>query len=194
MNIGIDIDDTLTDLFRTKIKTAKKFIKENNYNYKVVDKTQIYLSGIFNWGAEVSKKFWQEEGSKMLSNISPRKYVREIIQKLKNDNHSIFIITARTTDMHKDPYAISEAWLKKNGIFFDKLLVGKEEKAQACLDENIDVFIDDLPKHVLDVNNNGRTTAILMQTIANKNLKLDCLRVKNWKQIYKIIKNMEEEK
>lgn len=96
--------------------------------------------------------------------------------------------------MHKDPYEISESWLKKNGIVFDKLLVGKEEKAQACLDENIDVFIDDLPKHVSDVNNNGRTTAILMQTIANKNLKLDCLRVKNWKQVYKIIKDMEENK
>ena len=44
MNIGIDIDDTLTRLIKAKHKHLKKYLKDNNMSYKIVDKKFVDIS------------------------------------------------------------------------------------------------------------------------------------------------------
>lgn len=188
MNIGVDIDDTITSLYRTKVRTAKKYIADNKMPYKLVDKTKNYLSEMFNWPREVCNKFWEERGSVMLAKAHPRRFVKDVISRLRKEGHKIIIITARSTDVSDDAYTFSKTWLDKHFIEYDKILVHQLSKLQACIDEKIDVFIDDLPKHVNLVSENG-ISAVLMNTIANKTTKVECERVSNWKQFYKIINN-----
>ena len=64
------------------------------------------------------------------------------VDELRSRGHRIVIITARTTSHYTDPYATSAEELKRAGIHYDKLICATD-KADACVEENIDVLIDD---------------------------------------------------
>lgn len=186
MNIGIDIDDTLSDLFAFKVKFATKYIKENHLPYKLVNKHGVLFSDIFDWPMEECDKFWYANADKMLSLVPPRKDVQAVLKKLRNDGHKLIIITARNAKWHTDPYKLSTDWLNKNNIIFDKLLIGHEDKLQACLDEKIDIFIDDSPKIIQKLNENN-IKCVIMNNLHNQNLDLNYQRVYGWKDFYNFV-------
>lgn len=145
MIIGIDIDDTLTYLKDIKIEFAEKYIKENNLPYKLVSPDSAFFREMFNWPIDVCNKFWFEKSFELLSSAPPRENASKVIKTLKKLGHKIVIITARGNDWHEDPYGMSVDWLTKNDIPFDKIVYGFEDKTQACTDEKVDIFIDDMP-------------------------------------------------
>lgn len=188
MIIGIDIDDTLTYLKDVRIKTAEKYIKKNHLNFRLV-RTDTYLfSEMFDWSAEECDKFWFAEGDKMLASVPARKNASKVITKLKSEGNKIIIITARTKEVHADPYKLSYDWLVKNRIPFDELLIGHLDKTQVCAEKHIDWFIDDKPSTLEKLNGVGIKT-ILMKNPHNENI--DNLKnytvVENWNEIYDII-------
>ncbi len=187
MIIGIDIDDTLTFLQRIKIKTAQDYIKRNNLNYKLVKADGNLFSEMFDWPNEVCDKFWFEEADKMLASVKARDYASDTLKRLKEEGNKIVIVTARTKQWHKDPYKLSFDWLIKNNLCFDKLIVGKLDKTQTCIDEKIDCFIDDIPETLTKLQNVGIKT-ILMKNPHNENQSIYSGKVaKDWKEIYDII-------
>ena len=84
MIIGIDIDDTLSVLKRHKIKTAKRYIKNNNLPFSLVDPNQQFFSDMFSWSKEECNEFWKACSSELLATAPPRKGVAKYMQKLKN--------------------------------------------------------------------------------------------------------------
>ncbi len=52
-------------------------------------------------------------------------------------------------------------WLKKNNIYYDKLIVNVRKKGEICKQEKIDLFIDDNISNCLDVTKYGIKTIIL---------------------------------
>lgn len=190
MKIGIDIDDTLSFLEKTRIKTAKKYLKDHGLNYKLIRRNTHLFSEMFNWSQEECDKFWFERADKMLLNAPIRKDASKVIKKLKKEGNEIIIITARTQKWHEDPFGMSEEWLRRNQIPYDELLVGFLDKTEICKEKEVDVFIDDMPKTLKKLKVFGIET-ILMKNSFNKkeeNLKL----VKNWKEVYKTIKQIEK--
>lgn len=190
--IGIDIDDTLTNLSKKLHKAALKYAKSLN---KKIDKSMPLLD-VNNDGNVYKKKFnftydelhyflsvIQED---LMKSISPRNGVVKVLKKLREDGHKIIIITARDTEFHEDPYKLSEEWLKKNNITYDKLVVNEREKAPACLRENIDLFIDDALHNCVNIKNAGIRTIKIGKT---KSKEVICF--KNWFQIYKYIKKLD---
>ncbi|MBQ3494911.1 MAG: HAD hydrolase-like protein [Clostridia bacterium] len=187
MNIGIDIDDTLSTLFKLKIKFVKKYCKQKNWKYKFKSSESSFFSQMFEWPSEEDfKMFWNEKMDTMLSIAPLRKGVVNVLNKLKKQGHKLIIITARSEADHKKPYEMSYDWLTKNKIPFDKLFVGHLNKSHICLDEKIDIFIDDYPKNIIEVGEIGVET-ILIEAPHNKNFDGETQRAKNWKQIYKLI-------
>ena len=187
MIIGIDIDDTLTYLQPVKLKTAQEYIEKNNLGFKLVDPNALFFSQMFDWTSEECNDFWFSEADKMLTNAPARKYASSVITNLHNKGHKIVIITARTTEWHKRPYEMSYEWLMKNNIPFDKLIVGHMDKTQVCLDEKIDVFIDDLPSTLEKLQPYGIKT-ILMETPHNVNNETYTgKRASNWQQVSDLI-------
>ena len=192
MIIGVDIDDTLSVLNKLKIKTAKNYIKKNNLPFKLVAPNKQFFSEMFDWSKEECNKFWVEWCDKMLEVAPPRKHVQKYINKLREDGHKIVLITARSTDHLKDPVSLSVNWLNKHQISYDELCVNNLEKTTACLEKKVDVFIDDRVDHLLPLLPHNIKT-ILMETVSNKGQKeYSGDVVKNWKQVYKIISNLNK--
>lgn len=189
MKIGIDIDDTLSFLEKTRVKTAKKYLKRNHLNYKLIRKDTHLFSEMFNWPQEECDKFWFEMADDMLLKAPVRKDASKVIKRLKKEGNEIIIITARTQKWHKNPFQMSEEWLNNNHIPYDELLVGFLDKTEICKEKGIDVFIDDMPNTLKKLKPFGIETMLMKNSynVDEKDLKL----VKNWKEIYNNIKKIE---
>ena len=130
MRIGIDIDDTMTNikdkLNAAAMQYAKSLNKDvKNIDYNIVD---VYNNGniyqkLFNFNYEELKYFLGT--------------IQEEITKLHNDGNGIYIITARDKEFHEDPYLQSKEWLEKNLIYYDKLIVNARDKGKLCIENNI---------------------------------------------------------
>ncbi|MCI8392321.1 MAG: hypothetical protein HFJ23_00125, partial [Clostridia bacterium] len=112
---------------------------------------------------------------------------KETISKLRKAGHEVYIVTARDSEFHDNPYKLSKEWLDKNNIEYDKLIVNARDKAKICKDEKIDVFIDDKTSNCIDVSNIG---AVAIR-IANDNICYDdFITLKDWNAIYRYIIEM----
>ena len=140
------------------------------YNY--INKNTNKFSEMLDWPEEEYIKFWFENADKMLTVAKPRKNSVKVLSKLREEGHKIIIVTARTKQWHKDPYKLSVDWLNKNGIEYDELFVGYEDKSQISFDKKIDLFIDDMPENLEKISARGIKTAIMLGK-HNKDYKND---------------------
>ena len=109
------------------------------------------------------------------------------MQKLKNEGHKIIFITSRNSEEFNDPYQTSYNYLIKNNIPFDKLIVNASNKAEICLKENIDLFIDDSTKNCKAVAKKGIPT-FQFNSVFEPNSKLN--KGTSWEEVYYKIQNM----
>jgi len=194
MRIGIDIDNTLTNV--------QEELNEAAYNYaiklgKPID-TSIIKEDINNNGSFYKqnfkfsynelKYFLKEIMEKIVNKAEPRENAINVIRNLRKEGHKIYIITARDNEFHDDPYILSKTWLDKNKIEYDKLIVNARKKAPVCKQEKIDLFIDDQMHNCIDIMNEG------IQAIRISDSKEHFENIKsfdNWNEIYEYIKSME---
>ena len=125
MTIGIDIDDTIT-------KTRETLEKEFGPYELIVQKI-----------AEGKKEEYLEYMPKIFNNIAMYDNVLEVITLFKNKGYKLVSITARGSNNNPEMIPITDEFLKSNGFPFDKVVYAQEEKASACLDNTVDIFIDD---------------------------------------------------
>lgn len=190
MNIGIDIDDTLNNLSEILIEYGKKYNEENSIKHEIQEDRYDFQEA-FGWNKEQEDKFKEQYIGTCLSQATIKTGAREYVQKLKEEGHKIFIITARTEqETVKNVQEISAEWLKRNGIMLDKLEVGCEQKVEKCREHNIDVFIDDNTEHCKSVHESLGIPVIMFDSIYNQGVK-EFNRVYNWEEAYKLIKKYD---
>ena len=194
MNIGIDIDGVLTNLENYIATIGKKFTILNNLGFD--DKmSQNSIYGFLK--KEDSHAFWDKHWFDYAKNIPARPNCSQIINKLKQEGNNIIIITARTYDSQIIKYGIKKQkemeqeiinWLQNNNINYDKLIFSDINKLKNCIDNNIDIMIEDsisnieqLKKHMKIICFNAKYNKVYK----DRNL----LRVDNWENIYQLISN-----
>ena len=184
MNIGIDIDDTISNTYDISIKWLKREIipdlsKAVNDNY-IID--------AFGLSSSEEADFWEKYWEKILNDIKPKEDAVNIINKLKSDENRIVIITARWDMCGISAFEVSKEWLKRNNICFDELIVNAQNKADIASDKNIDYFIDDSIKNCEEVSQRGIKSYLFSAEI-NKHYNSDSIKkVYSWKEIYENIK------
>lgn len=195
MNIGIDIDDTISNTFESAVDYAKEYIRDVLKREPIIDMSNVrdhyYIRDMFGMTDEESTRFWKEYYERIVENVKPKTSSVEMINKLKEDGNKIVIITARWSDDEVDAFKISEAWFKKYGIKYDKLYVGIEKKDETALNEKIDLFIDDSINQCEVVTKAG-IKSYLFDSETNKHIKpdKDIERVLSWDEIYNRVKTM----
>ena len=107
--------------------------------------------------------------------LKPIHRATETIKKLKEDGNEIIIISGRNNGEYNNPYKLTEEWLAKYNIVYDKLILtnayNKEEKANVCKENNIDIMIEDSTQTAVNIEKVG-TKVLFMNTRYNKNNKI----------------------
>lgn len=184
LNIGIDIDDTITCTYQTLLPMlAVEYGLNINKLFKQKPTYKMLSKIIPNYDLFVKNKF-----STMAKIVPLRDGVVEVLKKLREEGHKIIFITARTYEEYDDPFKISYEYLDSNNVQYDKLIVNVTDKAKCCIEEKIDLFIDDSTNHCKMVQKSGITT-YQFDTIFTKNVK-ELKRVKTWYEVYNIVQNM----
>lgn len=196
MNIGIDIDNTLTDIEKEMFEAANKYTIEitPDFKFKEIQKydgfTDMakFYSEIFGWNDENIDYFFRNLRLKVVDNAKPRKNAKEVVKKLKQKGHNIYIVTARTNIYDDTPYERAKRWLDNNEIIYNKLIINAQDKAKICKELKIDLFIDDQLNNCFNLANNGIHTIRLTNS---KQVYNDFVNIDNWEDIYEYIINLK---
>lgn len=191
VGIGIDIDDTLTNLFDVFVSYGFFYAYENN-----IEIQELFINGFeaidtFNFTPEQDKSFQDTYLYNILNQVKPRPLASDVINKLK-DKFDIYIITSRNDNLMKDCKLSTEKWLNNNNIFYDHLIYNCENKAEFCKNNNIKYFIDDNHKHCVNVSREGVKSFIFDNNFNKDYYNNDIIRVYSWGQILYEINKIEK--
>lgn len=195
MNIGIDIDGVLIDMEREVTDYATKMCVEENLPIKV-DVSKYYETDTFDWTQEQSDRFWNKYLVQYVVEGKARKYSKEIIEKLRKEENKIYIITARDeSGMPPEYYGkmqiLTKEWLKNQNIEFDKLIFAKDsEKLNYCIENNIDIMIEDSPSNIKDISTKIKVIKFDCQYNKEINEK-NIITAYSWYHIYDIINKLK---
>lgn len=187
MRIGIDVDDTITNTYEYVVDEISKFYK--------VDKDELLSRNLtydefFNSEEFPNYSIFAEERyEKCISNVGVKKDAIKYISKLYEEGNEIVIITARHVGEYNNPYEITQNYLFKHNIPYDKIIVNAFDKGKVCEEENIDLFIDDSITNCLRVQEFNVDT-LLFDAPFNRHFK-DIRRVNNWEEVYNIINDSQ---
>ena len=197
MNIGIDIDNVISKFDEALEEEFLKHDKELR-NTGIINPNKHMTEGMFDWTNEEVWSFYLENIERIAKNLEVKEGAKEYIEKLKDDGHTIVIITGRDNGEYTDPYGMTKKWLREKEIPYDKLIFvngyknDKQGKAAKCIENGIDVMIDDSRGICKECFLNNITT-LIMDKPCNRELK-EITRVHNWKEIYEFITNYKKEK
>ena len=97
MNIGIDLDGVLTNFNDFCMNYGTKYASEIG-NGRIINPKGYESIEIFSWSEQTDNDFWENYKAKYAIEEKPRPFAKEVIDKLKNDGHNIYIITARASE------------------------------------------------------------------------------------------------
>lgn len=198
MRIGIDIDGVLTNIEQFVIDYISKYCVENNIKYNISNSQYDYYK-TFNISEEQEMDFWNQSLESYAINEKARPFAAEVIEKLKQDGHEIYIITARWLTNRDDDIGnkmreIVKNWLHENKISYDKLIFSKaekERKSEEIIENKIDLMIEDNPNNISELSN--IIPVICYNAEYNKDCKGDEItRCYSWYDIYAKIKKMNQ--
>lgn len=193
MKIGIDIDGVLTDIEKWQLDYGSKFYYEN-YNKGIINPKGYETNEIFDSDIKCDDLFWNKYFKEYSINVEPRKFASEIISKLSNDGHQIYIITARGSFLSHSNNVMSKEeneqivkeWLKNNNIYCDKIIFSPEDKLDICINNNINIMIED------KVENINKISSEIPVVCFNAGYNEECegkniYRVYTWYDVYNTI-------
>lgn len=198
MNIGIDIDDTISDTYTTLLEYAQKYTIEELKRSPILDNTKMknhsYIELMHHWTKEETLKFWDKYYAEILRKVHIKTFASEKIKKLKEKGHKIYLVTARWDLENDNVKEITLKWLRNNDVQYDDFFMNAEEKLKIVKDKNIDVFVDDSFDNCKSIAYGSNAKVFLMDTRVNQNLEDEKItRVYSWPHLYQEIIKLKEE-
>lgn len=193
MNIGFDIDDTITNSSEIFVKYAIEYNKLKNIIYPI-NTNELDQTLAFGWNGGNKKEFKNLYLKKILMETTPNKNAIKVINYLKKNGNKIYLITSRNDSEISNMYEFTKKWLLINNISYDKLFVNCKSKASSCIENQIDIFIDDNFNVCDEICKKSKTHVLMYTTKYNKNINTSIVRVFNWQEILLHIIKFKKEK
>lgn len=182
MNIAIDIDDTLTNSFEYFIPFLAEYF---NVSVEFCKKNNISYCTLPNEWKEKELEFCKRYFDNVVEHTPFKPDAARIVQKLHKMGHKIIIITGRNENMYTNPYFTTQRELANGGIVYDKLICTLD-KTTACMDEKVDIFIDDSIANCSGVSQKGVKTILFTSKWNDKSI-VPFQRVQSWEELYALI-------
>lgn len=201
MVIGIDIDGTITNHSKYNLKYGKRFFQKEFVDSKASTFSEKFGENDFS----VDSLFWSVMRFHcLLKHVPIRNHIRNVTTWFEENNIPYIILTNRKSDMIRDTYpegeyydAVREFQLELlERITMDtlevvaphpkKIIYNSGSKLPVCLENGIDIMIEDDEKHILELSK--QLKVIKINTPYNKNAIGDNIfSVDNWNEIIPII-------
>ncbi len=202
MRIGIDIDGVLNYRQEFMLAYGAKFCFENGLP-GIQDAGTHSTRRMFGLTEEQRDEFWYRYAKYQMWIWPAQCFAAEVIRKLRDEGHEIFIVTGRNNDdipaadmpegMNWEGITID--WLARNGIEYDVIEFHRgrpapNDKGTYCAEQGIDLMIEDLPEYLETLA--GKTQIFVYDQPYNREVKLPKMqRVYSWYDVYSKIKEME---
>ena len=157
MVYGIDVDGVLTDIWLYQMNNAIPYFKKHNIELK--HEKEYDIKDIFECTDKQREKFWLIYIWEYCLRLKMTDGAAETVRILKQKGNQIYIITGRAHTKEKGVVGfifrkMLKYWLRKNKFVYDKIFYvteegSSEEKYNICIQENIDVLVDDKPTNLL---------------------------------------------
>lgn len=192
MKIGIDLDGVVFDSEKEfRVYSELYDMLDLKQNSKI-DNKELKVQDRFKWTQGETNEFLNKYHKQIIveSNFMPG--VKRVLQLLKQDGHSLILITARG-GINKDMIKITEERLKKSGMdIFDKYYWATENKDEVCVKENVDIMIDDFNEKCKSIANKKIKTIYLKDAPSYDLKENEYIKVLyNWGEIYRYIKELD---
>ena len=182
--IGIDIDGVLTKEGKKENNIWLQKIREH-IGEPIKRKKEVYdFKEAFNLTTQQVENFINKNIEEIYINIPPAPGAKEVLDKFKEKNLTIILITARQDKYNK----LTKKWLNKYNFTYDSLY-HREKKAPLAKQLGIELFIEDHKQNTKELLRAG-IPVIVVDKYHNRNISSSMVnRAKNWAEIEKIVNN-----
>lgn len=186
--IGIDIADTIIDVWPYLMKEAQIFNESHSNNLKKLESGLYLPEDIYGWNDDEKKEFWLNVGQEITFSAPIRDGVQETLEYFKNLDYLIYFVTAKSNDAYVNLEENIVKMLEKNNIPYDEIYTQVTDKGKFCYEHSIDYLIDDSFNNCLGATNYGKT-GILMSNIYNRDREMveNMYRVETFPEVKKYI-------
>ena len=193
MNIGVDVDGTLSDISRFQLENGKR-----HFGRAPADPDAYDVDKMFSCSELEKNIFWARYLFGYCTEHRSIKGAAGVIKRLHDEGNGIYMITSRIFTSGSDPVGLLFrkmliGWLRRNRVVYDDIAFCEntgESKLEACMKLRIGVMIDDSPENLLKVSE--KTNVICYPMPWNKGIEdKGIIRARDWKDIYRIIRSME---
>jgi uncharacterized protein len=193
MNIGIDIDNTITYTREIILEYVRTFQRENDLHSEV-DPNHYSLQESLHWNAELIERFLNTYLQDIYRDVAPKPCAVDVIKELRR-RHSIILITSRNQRDQVVKTTTLE-WLARHQLGYDQLVMNATEnmhhfsKLAACLENQVQVMIED--HHDISRELCEHLPVIMFDYAYNAHLQSDnIVRVRDWLEVPPLIALLE---
>lgn len=192
LNLGFDLDEVVVNI----TGEIEKHLKDTYDIYWPAEYFKEYglIDGTYHKDEKLNKTIqadlWKVANlPEFQFEAEPFDGAKNSLSLLKEGGNKIFFITSRP----KKNRTLTIKWLEKHDIPFDDLIVlgHDEEKGVYGHKLNLDMFVDDLEKHLVSMSNHKKIWSkgllLFNRPWNTKDTRFN--RMKNWKEIVKHIEN-----
>lgn len=158
MNIGFDLDDVICDTYPMIITEAQRYHKEilKLKPCTIVEEDSkgdyCYFAKKLGWTEDNFRNFYYEYYPFFLEKCERIDKTIQLINKVKEKNNKIFIISSREPREYCDVYGLTKRWLKNNDVPADFVALDIKNKRELVKKYNINIFVDDSYKNCVEIS------------------------------------------
>ena len=192
MKIGVDLDGVIFDsenLYRVYAELYDML--ELNRN-SLLENREVRIQERFNWSQEEIDKFFDKYQKEILTDAPFMPGAIKVLKMLKAEGHELIVITARGGSDIKSIDLTMQILEDNDMNIFDKYYWITENKDEICVQEKVDLMIDDSNIKCKAISEKGIKTIYFkdapnFEMEENEYLKT----LYNWGEVYRYIKEAE---